>query len=127
MGGVGTPRLRGRGLWGIERKQLKRTEHLIDLHGTRMLVLGRFLPGVRTAIPIVAGAGQMLFGRFMLYNVLGGVPWVFLFTYAGYYFGGIPGVEAYLVPVSLVLIAAGLLPLLAGWVRSAWRRSSPSR
>lgn len=120
-------RIRSRGIWGIGREQLLRTEHLIGRYGARMLVLGRFLPGVRTAVPLLAGAGEMPFGTFALYTVLGGIPWVFTFTYAGYYFGGIPGVEAYLVPVALLFVAIGLLPVLVTWIRSAWRRSHPGR
>lgn len=119
-------RIRTRGLWGIDRDQLRRAEHLMSLYGPRMLVLGRFLPGVRTAVPILAGTGRMSFGPFTLYNVLGGMPWVFLFTYAGYYLGGIPGVEAYLVPITLVLIALGLLPIFVRWVQVAWRNAHPS-
>lgn len=118
-------RVRERGLWGVGREQLGRTEQLMARHGPRILVLGRFLPGVRTAVPILAGAGQMPFGTFTLYNILGGIPWVFTFTYAGYYFGAIPGVEAYLVPVTLVLIAIGVLPLFITWIRSTWRRETP--
>jgi len=119
--------IRTRGIWGVGREQLLRTEHLIQRHGPRMLVLGRFLPGVRTAVPLLAGAGEMPFRTFTLYNLLGGAPWVFLLVYAGYYLGGIPGVEAYLVPVALLLLAIGILPALITWIRSAWRRSHPSR
>lgn len=118
-------RIRDRGIWGIGREQLLRAELLIQHHGPRMLVLGRFLPGVRTAVPLLAGAGEMPFRTFTLYNVLGGAPWVLLFVYAGYYLGGIPGVEAYLVPVVLLLFAIGILPVLLTWIRSAWRRSHP--
>lgn len=118
-------RLRTTGLWGFGREELSRTELLMTQHGPRMLVLGRFLPGVRTAVPLLAGAGRMPFGRFTLYNVLGGLPWIILFTYGGYYFGGIPGVEAYLVPILLLLLAFAIVPFLVTWGRAAWRRSHP--
>jgi len=118
-------RIRERGIWGIGTEQLRRTEALVGRYGVRMLVIGRFLPGVRTAVPLLAGAGTMPFRPFALYTVLGGIPWVFTFTYAGYYFGGIPGVEAYLVPVALLFVAIGVLPVFVTWVRSVWR-GSPS-
>ena len=118
-------RVHTRGLWGITEQHLARTEHLIDQHGARLLILGRFLPGVRVVVPILAGSGRMPFGQFTLYNFLGGVPWIGLFVYAGYFFGAVPGVHAYLVPVVVLLFLVTLLPLLVGWARGAWRRAHP--
>lgn len=118
-------RIRTRGLWGITTAQLKRTEHLTDRHGVRLLVVGRFLPGVRVVVPLLAGAGRMPFGQFTTYNLLGGIPWIALFVYGGYYFGGLPGVHAYLIPIGLLFLLVGLLPLLIRWLQTAWRRAHP--
>ena len=118
-------RIQTRGLWGITTAQLRRTERLIETHGGRLLVLGRFLPGVRVVVPLLAGSGRMPFGRFMLLNLLGGIPWIGVFVYAGYYFGALPWVHAYLVPAVVLTMLVGLLPVLVRWGRTAWRRSHP--
>lgn len=118
-------RIQTRGLWGITTAQLRRTEGLIETHGGRLLVLGRFLPGVRVVVSLLAGSGRMPFGRFTLLNLIGGIPWIALFVYAGYYFGALPWVHAYLVPAVVISMLIGLLPVLIRWVRSAWRRSHP--
>lgn len=119
-------RIQNRGLWGIREAQLLRTENLIDRHGARLVILGRFLPGVRVVVSLLAGSGRMPFGSFTLYNFLGGIPWVGLFVYSGYFFGALPGVHAYLVPVIVLLTLLAFLPLLVGWVRRAWRRAHPA-
>lgn len=118
-------RIRTHGLWGITTAQLRRTEHLAERHGVRLIVLGRFLPGVRVVVPLLAGAGQMPFSRFTTYNLLGGVAWIALFVYGGYYFGGLPGVHAYLIPIGILFLLGGLLPVLLRWAQTAWRRAHP--
>lgn len=118
-------RIKERGLWGITTVQLHRTEHLIETHGGRLLVLGRFLPGVRVVVSLLAGSGRMPFRRFMLLNLLGGIPWIGVFVYAGYFFGALPWVHAYLVPAVVLTMLVGLLPVLVRWGRTAWRRSHP--
>lgn len=119
-------RIRSRGIWGITPAQLRRTERLTERYGGRLLILGRFLPGVRVVVPLLAGAGQMPLGRFTIYNLLGGVPWIGLFVYAGYFLGALPGVHAYLVPVGILFLLAGSLPILVRWARRAWRRAHPT-
>lgn len=91
----------------------------------RMLVFGRFLPGVRVVVSLLAGSGRMPFGRFTVLNFLGGVPWIGLFVYAGYFFGALAWIHAYLVPGVVLAMLLGFLPLLVRWGRKAWRRSHP--
>lgn len=118
-------RIQAGGFWGLNPEQLRRAEHLTTTYGPRLLVLGRFLPGVRVAVSLLAGSGRMPVGTFTLYNIVGGVAWVGLFVYTGYYVGGLPGAQAYLVPGTLLLFAAALLPILVTWTRSAWKRAHP--
>lgn len=119
-------RIQSRGLWGIRAVQLRRTERLVDRHGARLVVLGRFLPGVRVVVSLLAGSGRMPFGLFTLYNFLGGVPWVGLFVYSGYFLGALPGIHAYLVPFIVLLSLIAFLPVLIGWIRRAWHRAHPA-
>lgn len=118
-------RIRNRGFWGITVEQLVRTEHLVETHGARLLIFGRFLPGIRVVVPLLAGSGRMAFGRFTVYNLVGGVSWIGLFVYSGYFFGALPAVRVYLVPIFVLLALMTLLPILIRWFRKAWRRSLP--
>lgn len=125
IGGWLRERIQKRGLWGITTTQLERTERLIETHGARLVVFGRFLPGVRVVVSLLAGSGRMPLGRFPLFNFLGGIPWIGVFVYSGYFFGGLPWVHAYLVPGVILGMLIGLLPFLVRWGRTAWRRSHP--
>jgi len=74
--------------------------------------LSRFVPVVRTCAPFVAGIGRMPVARFLAYNVAGGFAWVLLFVWGGYLFGNIPFVRQHFGLVTLVIIAASLIPLI---------------
>ena len=81
---------------------LDRTHAFYDRHGGKTVVIARFVPIVRTFAPFVAGMGSMAYGRFLRYNVLGGIAWVTSFAYAGYWFGNVPVVKQNL---SLLIVA----------------------
>lgn len=69
----------------IKREYLERTE-IFDNYGSMTIVYTRFAPILRTFAPFIAGVGQMKYGRFVLFNFIGGLSWVVLFSYAGYFF-----------------------------------------
>jgi membrane-associated protein len=96
---------------------LERTRRFFEKHGGKTIVMARFVPGVRTFAPFVAGAGSMSYGRFIAYNVAGGVLWVVLVTVAGYFFGTVPIVKNNLTFFTLGIIAVSLLPLLLTLLR----------
>jgi membrane-associated protein len=104
---------------------LERTQEFYAKYGARTIVLARFVPIVRTFAPFVAGASRMNYRTFGLYNVLGGVLWVFSMTIAGYLFGNIPIVEENFTLVVLGIIALSLLPMVAEWIKSRRAAATP--
>ena len=96
----------------VSMSLLERTRRFFEKHGGKTIVMARFVPGVRTFAPFVAGAGSMSYGRFIAYNVAGGILWVILATVAGYFFGSVPIVKNNLTLFTLGIIAVSLLPVL---------------
>lgn len=92
---------------------LRRTEGYFRRHGGLTVLLSRFTPIVRTFAPFVAGIGRMPYLRFQAFNIAGGVSWVALFLLGGFAFGNLPWVKNNFGVVTLLVIAASLVPLLA--------------
>lgn len=105
----------------LNRSHLERTERFYREHGGKAIVLAWFVPIVRTFAPLVAGIGRMSYGRFARYNVGGGVVWVALFLYAGYFFGRLPVIQEHFALVVLALVALSLLPPVVSAVRRRFR------
>jgi len=115
----------------FHKDHLRRTQQFYEKYGAKTIVLARFVPLVRTFAPTVAGVGKMPYGRFLLYNIAGGVGWVVSLALAGYYLGrAIPNLERQLHWVIAVVIVVSFLPLLNEWRShrklSTSRRSSTS-
>ncbi|OHB24180.1 MAG: hypothetical protein A2542_01430 [Parcubacteria group bacterium RIFOXYD2_FULL_52_8] len=99
--------------WWLRKKHLEATKKFFDEHGKKAIILARFVPIVRTFIPLLAGVGEMHYPTFLSYNVIGGALWVFGLTVGGYFLGSIiPDVDKYLLPIVLGIIAVSLLPAL---------------
>jgi len=77
----------------FRRSYLDQTHKFYEKHGGKTIILARFVPIVRTFAPFVAGMGRMSYRHFAVYNVIGALVWVLLFTYAGYLFGNVPVVQ----------------------------------
>jgi len=77
----------------FRRSYLDKTHAFYERHGGKTIILARFVPIVRTFAPFVAGMGHMSYRHFAMYNVVGALLWVLLFTYAGYLFGDLPVVQ----------------------------------
>lgn len=88
-----------------------KAQEFYEKHGGKAVILARFMPVVRTFIPVVAGIGHMNHKRFTFFNFIGGTLWVWGVTFAGYFLGGlIPDVDKYLLPIVLVIIIVSFLP-----------------
>ena len=86
-----------------------KAHQLLEKHGITTIAFGRFVPLIRTFVPLIAGTMHFDFRRFMVGNLLGVIVWVFLASVVGYYFGSIPFVKAHFSLIILIFVAAALL------------------
>jgi membrane-associated protein len=106
----------------LKKEYLERTEAFYQKHGGKTIVLARFVPIIRTFAPFVAGVGKMTYGHFIAYNVVGGIAWVTLFTFGGYFFGNLTFVKENFTFVVLAIILISVMPAFVEVVRSRMRR-----
>ena len=101
--------------WWLNKQHLVRAQMFYEKYGAKAIIMARFVPIVRTFAPFVAGIGRMNFGRFWLYNVVGGVIWVTTFLIAGYLLGRHEFIQKYFFLVTLGIIAVSVLPVAWEW------------
>lgn len=102
----------------FKKKYLDQTRGFYDRWGSFTIVAARFAPIARTFAPFVAGIGSMNYKRFISYNILGAIAWVFTFILAGYFFGNLPLVKRNFHIVIFGVIFVSILPMLVPWVKS---------
>ncbi len=102
----------------FRKEYLERTKAFYEKHGARTVLLARFVPIVRTIAPLLAGVGRMKYSTFLSYNFFGGLLWGAGMTYIGYTLStAIPGIEKYITPIVLGIIAISILPILREYFR----------
>jgi membrane-associated protein len=106
----------------FRREHLVRTHDFYEKHGGKTIVIARFVPILRTFAPVVAGAAQMTYRNFAIYNVAGGIAWVVSMTLTGYYLGLlVPDIDRHIHLVVAVVIVLSLLPAVVAWLRERYR------
>ena len=97
----------------FKQEYVQRAERFYTKYGAQAIVLARFVPIVRTLAPILAGVGNMRYTRFLAFNALGALVWGAGVVSAGYFLGAaVPGIERYILPISLGIILVSFLPIL---------------
>jgi membrane-associated protein len=104
---------------------LHRTQAFFERYGGMTVVISRFMPIIRTFAPFVAGIGQMHFGRFQLFNIIGGVAWVLLFIWGGYLFGNIPVIKQHFGIVTIAIIVVSVMPAVIAFLKRSKSPQSP--
>lgn len=107
----------------FKQSYLDKTQQFYAKHGGKTIIFARFVPVIRTFAPFVAGVGSMEYLRFLSYNVVGGIIWVALFVFGGYYFGGLPFVEDNLTLVILIIIIASFIPPVIEMIRQRSKKN----
>ena len=106
----------------FNKKHLYRAHEFYEKYGGMTVILARFMPIVRTFVPVVAGMAQMGYRRYTLFNLIGGIGWIWSMLFIGYFLGRyIPGVDRHIETVIVLVILISLLPGIIGWMRTRKR------
>ncbi len=101
----------------VKQEYLDKTHEFYEKHGTKTIIMARFVPIVRTFAPFVAGVAEMKYRRFLSYDIFGGFIWIGSLTLAGYFLGEIPWMRQNIELVALGIIALSLLPVVFNIVK----------
>jgi membrane-associated protein len=101
----------------FKQEHLRRTQAFYDKYGGITIIIGRFIPIIRTFAPFLAGVAGMSYRRFLSYNVVGGILWIGSLVYAGYLFGNIPWVKNNLTLIVVAIVIVSLIPAISTFAK----------
>ena len=107
----------------LNKEHLERTHQFYEKYGGKTIVIARFMPIIRTFAPFVAGIGSMSYWKFISYNVIGGVAWIAICMFAGYYFGNLTFVKKNFSLVILAIVIISVLPGVIEFLRHKYRKN----
>lgn len=102
----------------VKQKYIDQTHAFYEKHGSKTIIIARFVPIVRTFAPFVAGIGNMSYQKFLRFNVIGGVAWVSGLTLLGYFFGNMSFVQKNFEVVIFGIVGLSLLPMVAEIIKA---------
>ena len=108
----------------IKKKHIDKTHTFFTKYGNETIIIARFVPIVRTFAPFLAGIGKMHYGKFITYNIIGGILWVLIATLTGYFFGNIPVVKENFSLVIFAIIFISILPMVFEALRHKFKKQS---
>jgi membrane-associated protein len=113
-------KIRGRQL--VKQEYIDKTHVFYEKHGPKTIIIARFVPIVRTFAPFVAGIGEMSYGKFFRYNVIGGFSWVVGLTLLGYFFGGLEIIQQNFETVIFGIILISVIPIIIEFLKSKFTK-----
>ena len=102
----------------LKKEYLDQTHAFYEKHGGKTIILARFVPIVRTFAPFVAGVGAMTYKKFITYNIVGGILWVNIFVWLGYFFGTLPFVQENFEIAIIAIVFISVLPMIYEFVKA---------
>lgn len=100
-------------------RRVEQAHEFFDTHGPKSLILARFIPAVRTFVPIIGGTAKMDYRRFLTFNAIGGLLWGVLLPVLGFTLGkSVPNIDHYLLPIILLIIVISVLPILVQYLKA---------
>ena len=102
----------------LKKEYLDRTHEFYEKHGGKTIILARFVPIVRTFAPFVAGVGAMTYKKFIVYNIVGGILWVNIFVWLGYFFGNLSFIQKHFELAILAIIFISVLQMVYEFVKA---------
>lgn len=107
----------------FKKRYITDAENFYKKHGKKAIVLARFIPVVRTFIPILAGVGKMHYATFISYNIIGALIWATGITLLGYFLGQqIPDIDTYLLPILLLIVFVSMLPTIVSFLYNKFKK-----
>ena len=101
----------------LKQEYLNRTRDFYAKYGAKTIIITRFVPIIRTFAPFLAGVGSMSYGKFMTYNAVGGILWVFVGVLSGVFFGNLPFVQKNFSAVILMIVGISLIPAVIEYLK----------
>jgi membrane-associated protein len=111
----------------LKKEYLKSAHEFYAKHGGKTIIIARFIPVIRTFAPFVAGIGEMAYRRFIIYNIIGGIAWVAVFLFGGYYFVGLEIVKNNLSLSIIIIIVVSFIPIISEYLRHRSKKAVKSK
>lgn len=108
----------------LKREHIEKTHRFFEKYGGKTIVLARFVPIVRTFAPFVAGLGKMRYVYFFTYNVMGGILWVAIFVFGGFFFGNLPVIKKNFTFVIFAIVIISILPGVIEFLRHKRKKAN---